>query len=175
MWRMVLSVLMTLAFWGASSERAGAGELPQPTGPVVLTIRGDIANTNGADADGKGAARFDMAALKALGVVTVVTKTPWGDQPVTYEGVPGDAVLRAVGAGGSVLEARAINDYKVEVPVEDLRDRGAFLAFSADGKRLTARDKGPLWLLYPFSDRKELDGAVFYNRSIWQLTSIEVR
>ena len=40
---------------------AGAGNLPSPTGPVVLTVSGRIANTNA----GK-TAEFDLAMLEAL-------------------------------------------------------------------------------------------------------------
>ena len=40
---------------------AGAGNLPSPTGPVVLTVTGRIANTNA----GK-TAEFDLAMLEAL-------------------------------------------------------------------------------------------------------------
>lgn len=57
---------------------------------------------------------------------------------------------------GAETIATAIDDYKAEGPIADLTEKGAFLAFAADGRRLTVRDKGPLWLLYPFDARPDL-------------------
>ncbi len=162
----IVSVLAVLGRFAAGH----ADPLPQPTGPVILELRGKIANTN---AD--GIARFDLAMLQALGTVTVTTGTPWTDKPVRYDGVAGTTLLQAVGASGDVLVAKAINDYAVEVPVADLVDRGAFFAYAADGQRLTARGKGPVWLLYPFDSRADLKAETYYNRAIWQLKSIEIK
>ena len=53
-----------------------------------------------------------------------------------------------------VAEVRLIaaNDYFVDIPTEDFRAYDAILAMEADGKRLSRREKGPLWLMYPISD-----------------------
>lgn len=48
-----------------------AGELPQPSGTVLLTLSGNIENTN---ADGK--AVFDTASLEKLGMVSFQTTSP---------------------------------------------------------------------------------------------------
>ena len=50
----------------------------------------------------------------------------------------------------------AANDYFVDIPTQDFRDYDAILAMEADGKQLSRRDKGPLWLMYPISDHAEL-------------------
>jgi len=36
------------------------------------------------------------------------------------------------------------------------------------------RDKGPLFMIYPFDAQPELRSAVYYSRSVWQLSEIEV-
>ncbi len=45
----------------------------------------------------------------------------------------------------------------------------------ADGERLSLRDKGPLWLMYPIDDHAELQDPLYNVRLIWQLTSMELR
>lgn len=54
---MLVSFVLTTQLW--------AGELPQPSGTVLLTLSGNIENTN---ADGK--AVFDTASLEKLGMVS---------------------------------------------------------------------------------------------------------
>jgi len=149
---------------------ATAQDLAKPTGPVILEIRGTIARTNDA-----GVARFDLAMLQALGAEVVTTATPWTEGHTKFDGIAGAKLLEAVGAKGTKVVAAAINDYKAEIPIEDLRDKGAFLAFAADGKRLTVRDKGPLWLLYPFDAKPDLKTEVYFGRSVWQIKSLEIK
>lgn len=149
---------------------AAAQDLAKPTGPVILEIRGNIGRTNDA-----GVARFDLAMLQALGAEVVTTATPWTEGHTKFDGVSGARLLDAVGAKGTKVVAAAINDYKAEIPIEDLRDKGAFLAFAADGKRLTVRDKGPLWLLYPFDAKPDLKTEVYFGRSVWQIKSLEIK
>lgn len=149
---------------------AWAQDLAQPTGTIILEIRGNIARTNE-----PGVARFDLAMLQALGAEAVQTATPWTEGHTKFEGISGAKLLNAVGAKGTKVVAAAINDYKAEVPIEDLTEKGAFLAFSAEGKRLTVRDKGPLWLLYPFDARPDLKTEVYFGRSVWQIKSLEIK
>ena len=39
---------------------------------------------------------------------------------------------------------------------------------------MAERDKGPLFMMYPFDGHPELRGAVHYSRAIWQLRHLEV-
>ena len=39
---------------------------------------------------------------------------------------------------------------------------------------MAVRDRGPLFVVYPFDAQPELRNAVYYSRSAWQLKSIEV-
>ena len=74
-----------------------------------------------------------------------------------------------------VAEVRlvAANDYFVDIPTEDFRAYDAILAMEADGKRLSRREKGPLWLMYPISDHPELKDPIYLRRLIWQVVRIE--
>jgi hypothetical protein len=49
------------------------------------------------------------------------------------------------------------------------------LAYSMDGKALTARDKGPLWIVYPRDDYPEIKDPLLDSRWVWQLKEIDVK
>ena len=147
-----------------------AHALDAPTGKVILTISGSLAQAND-----NGAASFDLALLQALPQHSFSTKTPWYAQPRKFSGVLLRDLLAAVGAPGGTLKAIALNDYRVEIPIDDLARHGAMLAYLLDDKPMSVREKGPLVIIYPFDDKPELRTAVHYSRAIWQLRSLEIR
>ena len=136
---------------------------------VVLAVSGAITETNA-----EQAAEFDRAMLKALGAVTVETSTIWTEGVQTFVGVALDDLLAAVGAEGSALRATAINDYSVEIPVSDAVEGGPIVAYLRNGEPMSVREKGPLWIIYPFDSSPGYQSEVIYSRSIWQLERIEV-
>lgn len=150
------------------------GPLPAPQGEVLLTISGRISNTNTAPGL-RPEARFDRAMLQQLGWSEVTTTTPWYPKAVRFEGVPLRAVLDAAGADGTVLLATAHNDYAVDMPMADARHYNVILAMKADGEILTLRDKGPLFIIYPFDSDRALQTDSFYIRAVWQLRGLDVR
>ena len=102
------------------------------------------------------------------------TTTPWTRGVQEFSGVPLARLLRAVQPAGQALRLEAINRYQARLPVEDAWRNGAFLATRRDGVPLRIRDGGPVWLLYPWSERPELDRAAYHERAVWQLRRIEV-
>ncbi len=144
--------------------------LASPTGPVVLTVGGALRNAN---RDGR--ATFDMAMLEKLPQVSFSTQTPWYPQARKFTGPLLRDVLAAAGAQGRVIEARALNDYRVTLPAGDIERYDVIVARLLDDKPMAVRDKGPLFLIYPFDRAPELRNSVFYGRSAWQLTHLELR
>jgi hypothetical protein len=67
----------------------------------------------------------------------------------------------------------AANDYFVEIPTSDFLQYDAILAIEADGKPLSRREKGPIWLMYPISEFSELRNPEYLRRLIWQVVRIE--
>ena len=43
-----------------------------------------------------------------------------------------------------------------------------------NGEPIPVKTKGPLFIVYPYDSKKELQSTVFYERSAWQLKSITV-
>jgi hypothetical protein len=61
------------------------------------------------------------------------------------------------------------------MPMEDVRKFGVILALKRDGEYMTVRDKGPLFIVYPFDSDPELKVQKYYSRSVWQVARIEVK
>lgn len=146
-----------------------AEPLPAPTGPVILTVTGQITETNVA-----GSAQFDAAMLADLGMVEFATATNWTEGVNSFSGPALAAVLTRVGAAGSTLRAVAINDYLVEFPLAEAFHDGPTLAFLMNGAEMSVRDKGPIWLIFPFDSNIEFRTEEIYRRSVWQLDRLEV-
>ncbi len=144
-------------------------QLAPPKGPVVLTVSGNITQTN----QGKNAV-FDMAMLEALQQRTTRTATPWHAGVVEFKGPLGRALMAAVGAKGEQLTIVAHNDYKSKMPVDDLNKHDVIFATRQNGELMTLRNKGPLFVIYPFDEVPALKSEVYFNRSVWQIKSIQV-
>lgn len=146
-----------------------AAEETRPRGEVILTVSGLIANTNDSD-------RFvyDRAMLQALPVTSFSTTTNWTEGERTFTGVLLSDLLAALDASGSRLRATALNDYAVEIPASDARPGGPIIAYAIDGEPMSVRDKGPLWIVYPYDSQAEYRTETIYSRSIWQLDRVEV-
>ncbi|VAW14879.1 hypothetical protein MNBD_ALPHA09-1372 [hydrothermal vent metagenome] len=112
---------------------------------TVLRIAGKITEVN----TGEGA-EFDLERLEKLGVTSFTTMTPWFDKPITFEGVLVRKVLAAVGARGRQIVAVGLNDYRSTLPVEDFENYDVILAYKREGSHMNIRDKGPLFIVYPF-------------------------
>ena len=117
---------------------------------------------------------FDLAALKALPSAGFETTTIWTTGPQSFEGVPLIKLLEHVGATGSTIRAVALNDYAISIPVADAVDGGPIIAYANNGKEMSIRDKGPLWIIYPFDDNDAYKSEEYYSRSIWQLDRVEI-
>lgn len=171
---LLLLVLLALPSLGCGS--VAAQDLSQPSGPVILTISGAIQRGNSRDAQGNIVANFDLGMLEALGKTGFSTSTPWHKGVVRFDGVPGKALMEAVGAKpDGVAQAVALNDYASSVPVADFLQRGLILALKLDGAYMTIRDKGPLFIIYPFDSQSELRHESYYTRSVWQLRRLDIR
>jgi hypothetical protein len=153
-----------------TANLGGAASLPAPTDKPILTVTGKISVTNK-----DGTAQFDRAMLEAIGETSFSTSTPWYKEPVKFEGVPMAKLLDAVGATGDRIVSVALNDYSAEMPMEDARKFGVILALKRDGEYMTVRDKGPIFIVYPFDSNPDLKVQKYYSRSVWQVSRIEVK
>ncbi|MCC0089840.1 hypothetical protein ACEUAC_09180 [Aeromonas veronii] len=107
---------------------------------------------------------LDEAALSALPQTEFTTTTPWTQGAHHYRGPTLSAVLAAQGIPGArKISVSALNGYQQVV------DLALF-----DDVPLTRRNKGPLWLLIPFTTYPKLDVPAIHNCMVWQVTRIEI-
>jgi hypothetical protein len=161
--------LLFLALFFAPPALAEVATLAAPKGEVVLTVTGGITNSNAKDS-----AIFDMDLLKSLGESRISTSTVWTDGVHSYTGVSLKVLMETLGVTEGSLEMLAVNDYLVEVPLADAVDGGPIVAYAVDGAEMPLRDKGPLWLIYPYDSDVKYRNEEIYSRSIWQLNRINI-
>ncbi|MEQ1902468.1 MAG: molybdopterin-dependent oxidoreductase [Devosia sp.] len=170
--RMAMPLLGAIAALLAAGPVAGADpitKLEPPKTAVVLTISGNIAVTN----SDKGA-RFDRETLNKIGVKTVTTATPWTEGKPKFTGVLLSDLLKAIGAKGAKVTAIALDNYSFAIPVEDAEKYPVLLAMEMNGTVMTAKDKGPIWVVYPRDDFPELNNRNTDRRMVWQVKELIV-
>ena len=149
---------------------AYAASLHTPTERPILTISGKITVTNK-----DNTAQFDRAMLESLGMVSIETTTPWYEDKVKFEGVSMDKLMKQVGASGERVVVVALNDYSTEIPMADFAKFKVILALKRNGDYMPVRDKGPLFIIYPFDSNPDLQTQTYFARAAWQVARIDVR
>lgn len=144
-------------------------DFAQPAGKPILKVDGAITSMNAGDA-----ALFDLAMLDALPQHTVKATTPWFDGEHEFTGVVIEDLLASLGASGENVTVTALNDYSAEIPLQELKDYPVILASRVDGEELSVRDKGPLFVIYPFDENPDLYNEVIFSRSVWQVAGLTV-
>lgn len=157
---MKLKAAMAILFALASTLSVAGSTLLTVTGPDVNTGE-TITHT------------FDRAAIDGLTQYTITTNTPWYDNSSNFEGPRFTDVLNAAGIKGNAFKVSALNDYSATLPLEDIEKYSVILATKLNGETLRVRDKGPLFVMFPFDDFPEIQTEANYGRSVWQVKSIE--
>jgi hypothetical protein len=159
-----LSILF-FPFFPACSESTSTTDLT-----ILLTLR-----AGQADGTSELIREFNRQDLEALPQRKITTKTPWTNGTSEFSGPLLRDVLANSTQKGTLLRCTALNDYSVEIPMEDAALFDVILAMRKDGDEISTREKGPLWIIYPWSAAKALWKETYFSRSIWQLRDIEIR
>ena len=75
--------------------------------------------------------------------------TRWSKVGTTWEGVPLDALLSGVKTDASYVFVHSYGDYTTNLPLKDLLNNKAWIAFRFDGEDLAPEHGGPARLLVP--------------------------
>lgn len=161
--------LAALAALCLLSAQAPGAPLPDLNGPVILTV-------TGLDPEkfGEGKVELDLGRLQAIGKDEISTTTMWTDGKHRFTGVMLRDLVNFLNIGGVNLRFHALNDYAVEFPAAEATEVAPILAYAMDDATMSVRDKGPVWVLYPYDDGPEYRTDTIFNRSIWQLDRIDV-
>ena len=72
-------------------------------------------------------------------------------------------------------QSHDVSEFTIAIPEEDIRSYDVIIAYAMNGKPLPLDDKGPLWIVYPFSATFSLQKDVYYSRSVWQLNRLTLQ
>lgn len=153
---------LLLAFFACVTTAMAAGE-------TILTVdfvtdQGNVTKTR----------TYSLEDLRALQVTTFETETIWTEGEQAFTGVTLASIVQELGVMGGEIEAVAINAYSVRIPVEDAVDGGPIIAFERNGSEMSIRNKGPLWVVYPYDSDPAYRTEAIYSRSIWQLEKLVI-
>jgi DMSO/TMAO reductase YedYZ molybdopterin-dependent catalytic subunit len=97
--------------------------------------------------------RWDWKAFRALPVEQITVDlhcvTRWSKLGTTWEGVSLDTLLDGVATTAGYALAASYGDYTTNLPLADLRDGKAWIAFRYNGEELAPEHGGPARLLVP--------------------------
>lgn len=139
-----------------------AGPTPDVgTGRWSFTIRDGAGNNHGWRWD-------DLMRLPAEDVHTDIhCVTRWSKLATTWRGVPLDALFASVEPVFDYTMVHSYGGYTTNIPLDDLLDGKAWLAFEYDGKPLPAEHGGPVRLLVPhlyfWKSAKWVQGIVMHE------------
>jgi len=147
------------------SAGSGIATLTQNADEKIVTLTGR---------DGQSVA-LSAAQFAALPQYAVANENEFMDGLNCYQGPLGRDVLALIGAGpGDTVNLTAINDYLVEAPAVHMFDYDVIFATEINGERLSVRDKGPIWVVYPQSDQAELRDPIYSTYMVWQLSRVDL-
>jgi hypothetical protein len=101
---------------------------------------------------------------------------PFEDRRIVYQGVLMSELLKLwqVEESATVAQLTALNDYQIDVPLEDFYQYPVLFAMQADGVIMAPDYRGPAMLVYPLDDFA-FDLISNKRRWIWQIKSIELK
>jgi hypothetical protein len=146
---------------------AAGEEISLPKGEVVLTVSGDIGAAN----KGKKL-ELDLASLEQMRRVRLEAAEPFLKRRVTFEGVLLADLLAVADVPDSArtVSLTALDDYKVDFKVADVRSSQMLLATKADGKHMPVDRSGPIRIVFPDSSSMGRNPDLW----IWSVASMKV-
>ena len=142
------------------------------TEPVILSVYGDIQlqNTHYEKLD------FTLSEVQALAQAEITTAHPWSNQARTYSGVDLNALLASLFAHTQIksLNVEALNGFSIALDWPKISEFSPILAWQDNGKVMSRRNQGPLWLMLPFDQAPKVKQADFLHFMVWQLRTIRV-
>lgn len=127
--------------------------------------------------EGKEAISLDLAALDQLPQNSFSTTTQWTEGEIAFSGPALRDVLQLAGAtpqADGAINLIAANHYEVELDRRLLEDDAPIVATRLNGKTFGTREKGPLWVVFPYDLDTAYQTEGIYAASIWQLIEIRI-
>lgn len=150
-------ISLALAPFAAGAAAAQEGTLtvnrPAPEGPVILT----------------------PAQLQALPQHELTEQPTNFPNAGKFRGPLLSDVLKLAGTEGRDVKLTALDDYQVDITADEMAQHQPILSLELDGATLIGHDFGPYFVMWPFTEKPEIDNDTFQSKAIWQVTKIEVQ
>lgn len=142
------------------------------TEPVILSVHGDI-QLHGSQHQ---KIDFTLKDVQALTQAEITTAHPWSAQARTYNGVDLNALLEQLFGHTQIkrLNLEALNGFSIALDWSEISHFSPILAWQDNGKVMSRRNQGPLWLILPFDQAPSVKQADFLHFMVWQLRVIRV-
>lgn len=144
-------------------------QLPQPVGEVILEVSGNIKVKNTDES-----AEFDRDMIAEFKTHEITTTNHIASKPTVYKGFRLTDLIERVKGVGKVVRVYALDDYLAELSYADIKKYKVILATHENGRQLTIEDRGPFFVVFPFSDHPEIQHDSYYNQSVWQIKAVEI-
>ncbi|WP_407493480.1 oxidoreductase [Pseudooceanicola sp. MF1-13] len=142
-----------------------ADELPTKPDPTpILTVETDT-----------GSYHLTRETIAKLPSHSFTTSTIWTDGPQEFVGIRVADLLNLLDKDATTLQLTAANGYQIDVQAAHFHDFDAIIAYLRNGEPMTLRDKGPLWIVYPYDSDPRYKAEIIFANSIWQLERIELK
>ena len=126
-------------------------------------------------ADGGAELQLTLDDLSEMGSTELQTGTPWSEGVSAFTGVTGRRFVEALEAAGTEVVADAVNNYHVTVPFDVFNSDELLIAYARDGQPMSVREKGPLWIIFPFDSDPLYHSDTYKAYAIWSLIRLEFR
>ncbi|WP_288843765.1 molybdopterin-dependent oxidoreductase [uncultured Deefgea sp.] len=130
---------------------------------IILTVTGKSAHSE---------VQLTEQMIAKLPQQIMTMPTAWYPTKQTFEGPLLRDVLKLAGIQSGNIKLRSLNEYTISIPVSDALQYDVIIARKRNGQLMTVRDKGPLFVIYPFHQHENLRRTEYYRRCSWQLRSI---
>jgi len=99
--------------------------------------------------NGEKVLEMDAATLNALPQVSFETSTIWTEGTISFSGPSLRSLIDQAEITDGQLSLTAINDYAIQISVDEIEDQAPIVATLMNGEPISRREKGPYWLVYP--------------------------
>ncbi|RPE71154.1 hypothetical protein EDD53_0268 [Pacificibacter maritimus] len=114
--------------------------------------------------------------LTSLPQQSFETGTTWTEGTQTYQGPSLSSVLNLTGQVDAKAQIKftAANDYASIVSLDLISNQYPIVANRIDGAEFSVRQKGPLWIMYPFDTFPDYKSESYFSAAAWQVIKIEI-
>ncbi|MGJ8589951.1 MAG: oxidoreductase [Yoonia sp.] len=167
--RRIFLLSAPLLLTGATVAVSQEAPVGQPGGNVLLQIDGDISVQNDQDQ-----LSLDQTMLDALPQVEFATSTIWTQEIDIFSGPTLHSLIDFAGSGTGDVIASALNDYSITIPRSFIEKTAPIVASRINGRTFSIREKGPLWIIFPYDKSEHYRSELIYALSVWQLRRLTV-